>query len=198
MINTKYELREYLKCDSRNYHKLCGSWAQRVKNILITSPINTQHKIWQYIRCLRYSEYHLNNSVLHKKLSVCSIYHLICLVWHYYVLRRLSYKTGFQIAPNTTGKGLTIWHYGYVIVNPAARIGENCTLYPGVEIGHKGDGTRPPIIGNNCFIGAGAKIIGPITIGNNVTVAPNAVVVKDVPDNAVVGGIPCKIIKYKS
>lgn len=198
MIKTKTDLRNYIKCDSRNYEKPSCSWFRKIKNILITSPINTQHKIWQYIRCLRYSEYHLNNSVLNKGVSVGAVYHLACLVWCFFKLRGLSYRTGFQIAPNTIGKGLTIWHYGYIIVNPAARIGEDCTLYPGVEIGHKGDGTRPPIIGNDCFIGAGAKIIGPITIGNNVTVAPNAVVVKDVPDNAVVGGVPAKIIKYKN
>ena len=47
-------------------------------------------------------------------------------------LRRISYKTGFQIPPNTCGKGITIWHWGPIIINGAAQIGENCTLYPGV------------------------------------------------------------------
>ena len=107
----------------------------------------------------------------------------------------MSYKTGFQIPPHTCGKGLQIWHYGYLIINSAVRIGDNVTLYPGVEIGEKDGGC--PTIGDNVFIGAGAKIFGPIKIGNNVTIAANAVVVKDVPDNAVVGGVPAKIIKIK-
>ena len=54
-----------------------------------------------------------------------------------------------------------------------------------------------PHIGDNVFVGGGAKIIGDIYIGNNVSIAPNAAVVKDVPDNAVVGGVPCKILKIE-
>jgi serine O-acetyltransferase len=90
---------------------------------------------------------------------------------------------------------LTIWHWGPIIINPLVRIGDNCTLYPGVLIGHKYEGALAPQIGNNVFIGSGAKIIGAITIGSNVTIAPNTVVTKDIPDNCTVGGIPAKIIK---
>ena len=66
---------------------------------------------------------------------------------------------------------------------------------PGVLIGKIDN--KCPIIGHHCFIGAGSKILGGVKIGNNVTIAPNAVVVKDVPDNAVVGGVPAKIIKFR-
>lgn len=69
-------------------------------------------------------------------------------------------------------------------------------IYPGVTIGQT-DSYKVPKIGENVFIGLGAKVLGDIKIGNNVTIAPNAVVVKDVPDNAVVGGVPAKIIKMK-
>lgn len=55
-----------------------------------------------------------------------------------------------------------------------------------------------PTVGDNVFISLGAKVIGKVRIGNNVTIAPNAVVTKDVPDNAVVGGIPAKIIRMKT
>lgn len=72
-----------------------------------------------------------------------------------------------------------IFHYGSIIVNANAKIGDYSIIYPGV------------------VIGAGSKIMGGVKIGNNVTIAPNAVVVKDVPDNAVVGGIPAKILKIK-
>lgn len=66
-----------------------------------------------------------------------------------------------------------------------------------MEIGHKSRGTGAPQIGDNCFIGAGAKIFDNICIGDNVTVAQNAVVTKDVPENCIVGGVPAKIIKMK-
>ena len=110
-------------------------------------------------------------------------------------MKKLSYKTGFQIPPNTIGSGLTIWHYGFIIVNSRAKLGKNCTLYSGVEIGHKKRDCPAPIIGNNCFIGAGTKIFGDIKIGNNVVIAPNAVVTKSFPDNCIIAGVPAKIIK---
>jgi serine O-acetyltransferase len=93
------------------------------------------------------------------------------------------------------GAGLTIWHWGPIIVNPNVRIGEKCTLNPMVIIGHKNEGEVAPKIGNNVFIGGGAKVIGDIIIGDNVTIAPNAVVVKDVKDNCVVGGVTSKVLK---
>lgn len=82
-----------------------------------------------------------------------------------------------------------------VVVHYNAKIGKNCTLHQFVTIGGNGRG-KAPIIGDNCFVGAGAVIIGDIKIGNNVTVGANAVVTKDVPDNATVGGVPAKILHY--
>ena len=116
-------------------------------------------------------------------------------LWYLLRLRRLSRITGFQIPPNTVGPGLTIWHWGPIIVNPKVRIGKNCVLNPMVVIGHKKPNEDAPKIGDNVFIGSGAKIIGAVTVGNNVIIAPNAVVTKDVPSNVIVAGIPCKIIK---
>lgn len=90
------------------------------------------------------------------------------------------------------GPGLYIQH-GFCTIIGAKSIGENCWINQQVTIGWNGSGN--PIIGNNVMILAGAKIIGGVTIGDNVTVGANAVVVKNVPDNCVVVGVPAYIVK---
>ena len=94
------------------------------------------------------------------------------------------------------GEGFYIGHFSGIVISSAAVIGKNCNISQGVTIGisGKGEDRGCPIIGDNVYIGAGAKVIGRITIGNNVAIGANAVVTKDVPDNAVVVGIPAKII----
>lgn len=198
MITSSSELNQVLLADSVLYPKQSLGFFQKWKNILVTNPINTQHKIYQYVRTLRFAEYHENNSLLRGEKSICGVWHTLMMLWYFYRLRQLSYKTGFQIPTNVCGSGLQIWHYGYIIINEATRIGKNLTIYPGVEIGHKVPGGSCPVIGDNCFIGAGAKVFGNIHIGNNVTIAPNSVVMIDVPDNAIVAGVPAKIIKFKN
>ena len=86
-------------------------------------------------------------------------------------------------------------HTGFGTIVGAEKIGENCWINPGVAIGYKDDKGGMPVIGNNVYIGAGAKILGPITIGNNVVIGANAVVTKDVPSNCTVAGAPARIIK---
>ncbi len=82
-----------------------------------------------------------------------------------------------------------------MIIN-ALSMGSNCIVNSGAIIGNKNISENKPTIGNNVEITIGAKVIGKITIGDNVIIAPNSVVVKNVPDNAVVSGVPAKIIKY--
>lgn len=93
------------------------------------------------------------------------------------------------------GRGFVILHSVGVVINTRVRGGENIYLESGVVIGETKRGC--PVFGNNIFVGAGAKIVGEISIGNNVTIGANAVVVKSVPDNVVVGGIPAKVIRVK-
>ena len=195
MIKSKSDLKEYLLADAILYPKRSTGIFSKLKNMIVSNPQNDQRLIYDYIVCLRYSEFHYNNSILENRVSLKSLYHTLILILKYSKLRKLSYKTGFQIVPNSFGKALQIWHFGSIIVNQKARIGDYAIIYPGVIIGKKDN--KCPVIGHHCFIGAGSKILGGVKIGNNVTIAPNAVVVKDVPDNAVVGGVPAKIIKFK-
>ena len=93
--------------------------------------------------------------------------------------------------------GGTVLAYGGIgiVVHARSVIGRNCMIGQGVTIGGKSGWYEVPIIGDNVHISAGARILGPIRIGNNVIIGANAVVVKDVPDNCIVAGVPAKIIK---
>jgi serine O-acetyltransferase len=117
-------------------------------------------------------------------------------VWH----KIIEIMTGIDIPANTqVGKGFYIGHFGEIIINEDVKIGENCNISQGVTIGvgGRGENSGCPIIGDRVFIGPGAKIFGKIKIGNDVAIGANAVVTKDLPDNAVAVGIPAKIISYK-
>ncbi|MHB8076061.1 serine O-acetyltransferase [Desulfosporosinus fructosivorans] len=110
-------------------------------------------------------------------------------------LIRLSTKLGFTIPQHVFGPGLSIAHWGSIVVHPDARVGNNCRIHSAVNIGVFNG--KSPTIGNNVYIAPGAKLFGGITIGDNVTIGANAVVNKDVPSNVTVGGIPAKIISKK-
>lgn len=94
------------------------------------------------------------------------------------------------------GRG-TVMAYGGigVVIHDRAVIGENCVLGQNITIGGKSGWYEVPIIGDNVHVSAGARILGPVRVGNNVIIGANAVVVKDVPDNCIVAGVPAKIIR---
>jgi len=105
--------------------------------------------------------------------------------------------TGIEIHPGATiGRRVFIDHGMGVVVGETADIGDDCTLYHGVTLGGTSwnKGKRHPTLMPGVVVGAGAKILGPITIGANARVGSNAVVVKDVPDNATAVGIPARIL----
>ena len=113
----------------------------------------------------------------------------------FYKYRRQCIKLLINIPPNVAGAGLTIYHLGPITINKLVRMGSNCTLQPGVVIGQNRTGENVPVIGDNVYFCPGAKVFGKVKVGNNVVIAPNSVVIKDVPDNCVVSGVPAVIIK---
>ena len=111
-------------------------------------------------------------------------------------LERLSERTQIQIPPEVkAGPGLYIGHLGRVIVHPDAVLGSNVNLSTGITIGQTNRGSRKgvPVIGDRVWIGTNAVIVGGITIGNDVLIAPGAYVTTDVPDHSVVVGNPAVI-----
>lgn len=182
MIQSKADLKYYLKEDQKFYPK------ETLASLILQHP---KVLIYKYIRYTRKAEY-VSNVIMPKK----QIIGKILLTYYHYKMHKLSWKLGFQFVENTFGPGLNIYAYGPIIVNPRAKVGRNCTIYPGVVIGGKVENGYPTI-GNNVFIGASAKVLGGVHIGNNVYIAPNAVVVKNIPDNHVVAGVPAKTIKIQ-
>lgn len=105
----------------------------------------------------------------------------------------LKGKTTLEITTRDIGGGLLIQH-GFSTIISAERIGKNCKIYQQVTIGYNHD-LKAPVIGENVEICCGAKVIGGITVGDNVLVGANAVVVTDVPPNSVVAGVPARVIR---
>ena len=116
-------------------------------------------------------------------------------------LRRLSIKSQIQIPFGTkVGEGFYIGHSGRIIINPRAVLGKNINIATGVTIGQENRGKRVgvPTIGDNCWIGTNAVIVGNITIGSDVLIAPLSFVNFDVPDHSIVVGNPAKIISREN
>jgi len=178
MIDSKNKLKEYLEAD------------KKALRISLKRPRVFEDEIWKFQICLRKLEYFINckKGIINK------------VIRRYYRIRlhRLSVKLNFYIPVNVFDKGLSIGHIGPVIINDYAKIGENCRVHVGVNIGAGvNEPKAAPIIGNNVYIGPGAKIYGNIKIGDNVAIGANAVVNKDVPSNVTVAGVPAKIVSNK-
>ena len=177
-ITSLRELRYYIVSDAFRYlaEESAKIWGVIKLYILI---IGFRYCVW-----LRICNY------LHSRLLLRPLW-----FFSYIRLRHLTYKSGIQIPYNTSiGPGFYIGHFGTVVI-----IGKNVNISPGVNIGQANRGSKQgsPTIGDEVYIGPGAKIIGSVIIGNNVAIGANAVVTKDIPDNAVVVGIPARIISTK-
>ena len=130
------------------------------------------------------------------KNSKKGIFNKLIYIYYLYIFRKLSFRLGFSIPLNVFGSGISIPHYGTIVVNPAAQIGKNCRLHVGVNIGSSGGETLAPVIGDNVYIGPGVILFGNIHLQNNVTIAANATVNKSFSkSNITIGGTPAKILK---
>lgn len=116
------------------------------------------------------------------------------------IYRHYQHKHGVWIPPPTRiGSGLFLEHLSDIFINSRAVIGKNCNIGNSVTIGQSNRGARKgcPRIGDNVFIGPGAKIIGAVTVGDHVAIGANCVVVRDVPDNAVIAAQPGQVISHR-
>lgn len=128
--------------------------------------------------------------------------HKLYLTEHYFSARAVSqiarFFTGIEIHPGATiGKRLFIDHGAAVVIGETTEIGDDCMIYQGVTLGGTGKdvGKRHPTLGNNVMVGAGAKVLGPMRIGDNTKVAAGAVVLTEIPDNSTAVGIPAKVVR---
>lgn len=109
-----------------------------------------------------------------------------------------KFFTGIEIHPGATiGRRLVIDHGTGIVIGETAQIGDDCLLYQNVTLGGTGKdvGKRHPTLGNNVMVGSGAKVLGPFKVGDNARIAANSVVLREVPDNATVVGVPGRVVK---
>lgn len=120
----------------------------------------------------------------------------------YFIARWISqttkFFTGIEIHPAAKiGRRLVIDHGTGIVIGATAEIGDDCLLYQNVTLGGTGKdvGKRHPTLGNNIMVGAGAKVLGPFKVGDNARIAANSVVLREVPENATVIGVPGRIVR---
>lgn len=178
-IKTKKELNYYLKADLIALG--------RKKRSLLIRIIDPDY-ILKYQILYRKTEFYFNNRD--------NFFYKYSYYLYAFRLKKLSFKLGFSIPINRIGPGLAIPHIGPIIINQGTKIGNNCTIHVGVNIGTKaGFSDKAPIIGDNIYIGPGAKIFGNITIPNNCAIGANAVVNKSFQnENKAIAGVPAREI----
>ena len=184
MICTKEDCERYIKADFD---------AQAMEHPLIARfTYGENWAMFKYMKTLRKLEYYINIPP--------SLFGRICKVYYLLKHRKNCLKYGIHISPNVVEEGCKIVHPGFRRIDEVVgHIGKNCTFLPMVLFGKK----KPEVdfgcieVGDDCYFSTGCTILGPVKIGNNVTVGAGAVVTKDIPDNCIVAGIPAKIIGSK-
>lgn len=182
MIKSKSDFKNYLEKD---YISL-GLKKRKIRIIDWIFP----DPIWTFQKSLRRLEYYTN---------VPSMWHKLLRIVESIRFRRISLKLGFSIPINVFGPGLSIAHYGTIIVNPNCKVGSFCRLHACVNIGASSGQTEAPQIGNNVYIGPGALIFGNIKIADDITIGANATVNKSFEEKkCILAGVPASVVKKNS
>ncbi len=181
-MNTWEDTKKTIRCDIyRNLESLRKS--DYIKALFGKSTVS----LLLYFRICHYF------ANLNKKNTIQFLLHSIC----YLRFGTLKNKCGIELNQRTQiGYGLRLPHKGNIVIHPLAVIGNNCEIMQGVTIGNNFIKDRDAVarIGNEVTLCAGSKIIGHVTIGNNVIVGANAVVTHDCADNTIMGGVPARVI----
>ena len=177
MIHSKQDLKEYIAQDAL----ACGRDSLRARLV--------GDETWQYQLTLRKCEYYHNLQGLKRKISTPAR------IFHKFLYYRRSARLGISLPLNVFDKGLSVPHFGTIIVNQGASIGKNCRIHSGVNIGATGGSDHAARIGNNVYIGPGVKIVGDITIADDVCLGAGAVVVKSITEPGTTwAGVPARKI----
>lgn len=178
-INKKYKVK--IEKDRLALGRKPMNSIRKIKNIFVPDYIWNYQILLRKVECLSEHTDFLNK---------------LFLFYYKIIFRRESVKLGFSIPQGVFSEGLSIAHYGTIVVNGAARVGKNCRLHVGVNIGASNGSEKAPRIGDNVYIGPGVIIYGDIEIANNVTIAANSTVNKScLIENVVLAGSPAKIVK---
>lgn len=175
-IRNKVDYHEFLHADLKAHGLQTWHWYLRYR-----------HPELHFQRILRKVEY----------LSLASNqWHQIPYVFNRLRLANLSVRTGISIPPGVFGRGLSIAHYGSIVVNDSARVGSYCRIHSATNIG-VGEGGAPRI-GDFVYIGPGAVVSGGISIGKETAIGANAVVLRDLPEKCIAAGVPASVKSTRS
>lgn len=188
MIQSKQDLKFYI-AEDRKRNLRADSNMSKFQYFLRKIYGNENVMACEYLKCLRKYEYSLNCRK--------GLLGGVIRAYYRYKHRKLSFKYNVYIGPNMVGYGFAMLHFrvGAGIVINAISVGNYCSANFGVLLGNKDSQENRVTCGNNVVFCPGSKVLGKIKIGNNVVIAPNSVVIKDIPDNALVSGVPAKLIK---
>lgn len=187
MINSKKTYQYYLEQDRIALEK--GTPNLNKNTSFLSGIYFLDSDIWKFQKCLRKVEYLYN---VKRKNPFYRINKIMTVA----KFKKLSVKLGFTIPPNVFGPGLRIVHRGTIVVNGNCKIGANCTIHVGVNIGAQlGTSDKVPVLGDYIYIAPGAKLFGAIELASGSVIGANAVVNKSfLKENSVLVGAPARLI----
>ncbi len=182
MIKTKADLKRCLETEKNFY--INDTQKAKFNAWFFKEPMLYLYRFVKHLRC---EEYHHNNG---------GLLHKVMYAIHRKKRTRLGIKLGIDTFDNVFDEGLMIWHAGNIVVNGHTKIGKNCALHGSNCIGNNGLSSQCPVIGDNVRVGVGAKVIGDITIADNIKIAAGAVVVHSFLEEGItIAGVPAKKVK---